>query len=340
MPEVIANRFGVYDEWGPLKEIFVGRADTLRLHEWDPVYSVASPLAQRMIQENPGKLVRDVWPEFGEKFQSQLDSLARVFQENGVVVHRPRPFTDEEFASDAHPAARGVQQASSADCVWVVGRNYIEMAQKTLVCRKNFLWARDAFLPHIERNSDARWLSCPASQPSKVISAGPGPYLEGGDIILVGNGRDVLCGVDDYSTDERGFQWLKQALASDGYRLWPMTFNMMEIHLLAHLNLVRPGLGIICREAFEGHGPLPDPIRDWEFIEITPEEVHHGGADVVMIHPNKAVVSADQPRLARDLEERGIEVQMVDVSSASQISAGVRCCTIIIHREKARLPQR
>jgi len=86
--------------------------------------------------------------------------------------------------------------------------------------------------------------------------------------------------------------------------------------------------------------PLPDPIRDWEFIEITPEEVHHGGADVVMIHPNKAVVSADQPRLARDLEERGIEVQMVDVSSASQISAGVRCCTIIIHREKARLPQR
>jgi glycine amidinotransferase len=335
MSEIIARGFGVYDEWGPLKEIFVGRADTARIPEWDPVYSVVRPELQKVIKENPGTQAKDIWPQFINEFQAQLDCLAMVFEENDVVVHRPRPFTDEEFAYDAHPAARGIAQMTPADCVWVVGRNYIEMAQRLPTHRKNFFWSRDKFLPHLEKNSDARWLACPVSQPSKVVSNGPGPYLEGGDIILVGNGRDVLCGVDCHSTDEKGFRWLSQALASDGYRVWPMTFNMMEIHLLAHLNLIRPGLGIICTEAFEGHGPLPEPIRNWDFIKITPVEVHKGGADVVMLSPDKAIVSADQPRLADELAERGIEPQMVNIRRATESSAGVRCCTIIIHREKA-----
>jgi glycine amidinotransferase len=98
---------------------------------------------------------------------------------------------------------------------------------------------------------------------------------------------------------------------------------------------VAPGLGIVCREAFEGHGPLPEPIRDWEFIEIAPDEVHKGGADVVMLHRKKALVSADQPRLADELAKRGIEPQPVNIRRATEAGAGVRCCTIFIHRERA-----
>jgi N-dimethylarginine dimethylaminohydrolase len=335
MSEVIAKGFGVYDEWGPLKEVIVGRADTAKIPEWDPVYSIVSPELQKVIQENPGRLARDIWPQFIDEFQAQLDFLAGAFEENGVIVYRPRPFTEEEYAHDVHPSARGIAQMCPADCLWVVGRNYIEMAQRLPTNRKNFLWARDQFLPKLEKNDDARWLACPISQPSKVVSSGPGPYLEGGDIILVGNGRDVLCGVDKHSTDERGFRWLSQALAADGYRVWPVTFNMLEVHLLAHLNLIRPGLGIICREAFEGHGTLPEPIRDWEFIEITPEEVHKGGADVVMLNLDKAIVSADQPRLARELADRGIEPQIVNIRRATESSAGVRCCINIVHRQKS-----
>ena len=35
---------------------------------------------------------------------------------------------------------------------------------------------------------------------------------------MVGNGRDVLCGVDRHSTDEAGFRWLRDVLAEDGYK--------------------------------------------------------------------------------------------------------------------------
>jgi hypothetical protein len=313
--------FGAYDEWGPLKEVYVGRADTLRVPQWEG---------------------RAGWRQYVSEFQQQLDGLAEAFAQNGVKARRPRPFTEAELAGEPLPAGQGINQAAPADCVWVVGRCYIEMAQRNVLSRKNYLWARDQFLPIVRTNPEALWLACPASRPADVSPQRPGwylqgqgPYLEGGDIVMVGNGRDVLCGIDETTTDEVGFLWLAQALALDGYKVWPVTFNMIEVHLLAHLNLVAPGLGIICREAFRGHPPLPKPVREWEFIEISPDEVHKGGADVVMLHPRKALVSAHQPRLADELASRGIEPQLVNIRRATEAGAGVRCCTIIIHREPA-----
>lgn len=333
--EPMVEGFGVYDEWGPLREVFVGRADTFRFGGWSPIYEVTSPEFQKIWKENEYRLASEVWPDYTREFQEQLDGLAEAYEANGVTVHRPRPMTELEIESDPMPAARGVWQGSPADAQWVVGRNYIETAMRVPLPRKNFLWGRDVFAPRVEQTPGARWLACPRSAPTEDPTAGPGPYLDGGDIILVGNGRDVLVGLDDHSTDRMGIRWLSDALADDGYKVWPMTFEMIEVHLLAHLNLIRPGLGIICRAAFEGHGPLPEPIRDWDFIEITPEDVHNGGADVVMLDENTALVSQAQPKLAEAMAAGGIEPQIVDLTRAAEATSGVRCCTIIVHREKA-----
>ena len=334
--EVIAEGFGVYDEWGPLKEVFVGRADTARFPFWDDVYTLISPELQTLIQKHGGELIKDVWPEYVSEFQEQLDGLARAYEENGVKVHRPRPLTDEEFESDPQPAAKGVWQCCPADAVWVVGRNYIECQMRIALARKNYFWARDGFLPHLTKNEDARWLACPTSTPAPNMMTGPGPYLEGGDIILRGNGKDVLVGVDKYSTDEKAFKWLADALAADGYRCWPMTFDVVEIHLLAQMNLIGPKLGLIYREAFKNHmDKFPPFLNDYDWIDLTIDDVHNGGADVVMVNPKKVLVSQSQPRVAEELDKRGIEPQLVNIQRATEASAGIRCCTIIIHRQKA-----
>lgn len=34
--EPTVKGFGVFDEWGPLREVFVGRADTFRFGGWSP----------------------------------------------------------------------------------------------------------------------------------------------------------------------------------------------------------------------------------------------------------------------------------------------------------------
>lgn len=333
MAELVVDGFGVYDEWGSLKEVIVGRADNARWPMWDDVYKVASKPVQDQIRANQGGLIMDSWPEFASEYQQQADNLAAVYEENGVVVHRPRDFTQAEIDSDSTPA---IYQCSPADCVWLVGRNYIEMQLRPILHRRNYLWARDVFAPMIERTDGAKWLSAPTPQPTDNELTGAGPYVEGGDIILRGNGKDVLVGIDAYSTDQKGFDWLNGALEPDGYKLWPMTFDMIEIHLLAHLNIIGPNLGIICREAFKGHEHLFPPWFDeYDWIDISPEVVHKGGADVVMLRQKKALVSAAQPSVARALEDRGIEAQLVDIERATQASAGVRCMTIVVHREKA-----
>jgi hypothetical protein len=66
----------------------------------------------------------------------QLDGLAAAYEGNGVKVHRPREFTGEELASDPQPGAQGVLPAAPADCVWAIGRNYIELAEDSLAASR------------------------------------------------------------------------------------------------------------------------------------------------------------------------------------------------------------
>ena len=49
--------------------------------------------------------------------------------------------------------------------------------------------------PFLERDPEARHVAIPRAQPYPAGNEGPGPFLEGGDIIMIGT--DVLCGATD-----------------------------------------------------------------------------------------------------------------------------------------------
>ena len=57
-------------------------------------------------------------------------------------------------------------------------------------------------MPHIERDPYVRHVAMPPAEPHPAGAEGPGPFLEGGDIIVVG--RDVLCGATDLTSNEAG----------------------------------------------------------------------------------------------------------------------------------------
>ena len=340
-----ADGFGVYDEWGRLREVFVGRADTFQFgRAWNPIYEIASKEFQQKWKANLGKKAAIVWPEYTEPFQAQLNALEAAYKKLNVKVHRPRAMTEIEIDSDPMLAGQGVWQASPADAQWVIGRNYIETAMRIPLPRNNYLWARDVFLPKLDPTisdpdriadgTSARWLSCPHSTPTNEPLQALGPYLDGGDILLVGNGKDVLVGLDENSTNAYGIDWLQGVLADDGYTVWPTTFNMIAMHLSGQLNLINPGLMIVSPEGFSGH-ELPKPIADWDRIEISHKDVLQGGADCVMVDEKNAICSAAQHNLMEQLSNKGIEPHPVDISKAFEASSGVRCCSIHIHREKS-----
>lgn len=338
LPEYNPN-FGVYDEWGPLKHCLVGTAETFRFPDSvEEGYEAGSPETLAYMEKSKGQLFKDLHPRDYEEYQSEMDTLANTIASHGIKVDRPLPMTEGE-STELLPGETGIFQMSPADSIWVVGNSYLELRMRTPVLRKNIFWQRRQFSDTVLNNGGELVYA-----PSPLPGNPPGPtnhigYIEGGDIIQYG--RDILCGVDALSTSEAGYAWFKRTMEARGYRVHKQTFNAIEIHLLAQLNIITPELGLISHEGFEGHETCDFLTKGRgkgiEFISITPEEVHGGGADVVMLDEKKVLISSQQPRVADELAKRGLEPITVPLTWAPKFASGIRCCMNILHRDKSEL---
>jgi len=332
-------KFGVYDEWGPLKHCVVGTAETFRFPDnLKEGYELISPKTRAFLEKGLGRLFKEVHPKAFEEFQGELDILADTIAKHGIRVERPVEMTEGE-RNMVLPGESGVYQISVADSIWVVGNSYLELRMRTPMLRKNIFWQRRQFMDTVLKNG-GEMLYAPPPIPGKQ----PGPmnhtgYFEGGDIIQYG--RDILCGIDKISTSEAAYEWFKKAMEDRGYRVHRQTFNAIEIHLLAQMNIIRPDLGLMCDDGFKGHKKCDfltkGAGKDIKFINITSKEVHGGGADVVMLNEKKVLVSSLQPRVADELAKHGLEPISVPLKWASQFASGIRCCMNIIHRDKSEL---
>ena len=94
--------------------------------------------------------------------------------------------------------------------------------------------------PFIAADPEVRHVSIPRAEPGVAGDEAPGPFLEGGDIIICG--RDVLCGVTDLTSNAAGAEWLRRYLEPFGYRVHPVPVTGTWLHLLSVLTLVREGL--------------------------------------------------------------------------------------------------
>lgn len=326
-----AKGFGVHNEWGTLREVYVGRMDSAILPTYSPQLDITGPEVCALLKEHGGKPLSAAWPEMAKGGQAGLDRLAQTYERHGVKVHRPREFNPVEVDYLAY-LQDGVWQTFPADSVWVVGRHVIEcQLRQPLLTKQNFV-LREEFLPHVDAHDEARWVQIPATAPVKDALEGNGPYLEGGDILILG--KDVLVGVDldGFSTDELGASWLSRYLADDGFKVWPVPFrNAVKIHLLAHLGVPREGLAIIYKPLFtEG---IPEPMKGYDFIEITKDEAALGGACIVAIDSKRCLLPAECPRIADELAKRGVEPVLVPFEDTLWWGGGLRCGTCIIQRD-------
>lgn len=330
MPTVIDD-FGVYNEWGRLREVIVGRMDTTILPPYLPAFDVAGEEVTDLLKQHGGKPLTDVWPEMAARGQEGLDRLAATYEDHGVLVHRPREMTELEV-QHLKQLAPGVWQTNPADSIWVVGRHVIECQLRGPMLRKQTFTLREPFYPLLEEHKESRWVQIPNAMPTEDDRLGPGPYLEGGDILILGD--DVLVGVDldGFSTDDTGAEWLKRYLADDGYRVWPVPFrNAVKVHLLAHLGVPREGIAIIYRPLFADG--IPEPLNDYDLIEISEEESALAGACIVAIDSDTCLLPAETPRVAEELAKRGIEPVPIPYEETLFWGGGLRCGTVIVRRD-------
>ena len=142
---------------------------------------------------------------------------------------------------------------------------------------------------------------------------------EGGDILRIG--RLLFVGLSK-RTEREAAEQLQHLLRSYGYTVHPVT-----VKSCLHLKSACSYLGrtsLLVNESWIDTTPL----SSFSLIEVDEEEP---AAANVLTLGESVIMPASFPKTRRILEERGFQVQTIDVSELQKAEAGVTCCSLIFH---------
>lgn len=325
-PASPANEFkvSVDHEWGTLQEVICG-IPNFRIPNEIPsaVYNYAPTEGIKFLQANPGKSLREADPALYKKTAAQMDAAVAIMEARGIRVHRLEEVTDAEnaYGSEIFPAS--VIQYFPRDPVLVIGNRVIETELYLPVRRRERFGVRRAIAERLS-GSNAQLVSMPPAVPvpeQEDGSWGPGPFLEGGDVFLLG--KDIYVGVSGNASNTAGVQWLRQYLGSE-YNVHEIKLTKKFLHLDCCLATPRPGLAIICREAFVDG--IPEFLNGWELIDVSFKDAKEKLACNGLVLSEKTIMIAKGlDHLAKALRDAGQEVIETPFDAVYQNAGAFRC---------------
>ena len=318
----------VHHEWGALKEAIVGIGETMIIPRWSEEYAYLAEKSQEFVRTHQEKPLADADPVGYARMLEQLESFVDILQQRGVTVHRPRPVSISEL-NYLTEIGRGICQLFPRDPILVIGDTVIETALCEPIRRRERFSIRDALASTLVEERNYQYISMPEPEPFRTATDyGPGPFLEGGDVVL--NGYEVYVGLSGHASNRAGVNWLRRFLGGQ-YRVTPIGINPALEHLDCVLSLPKPGLAVICRDAIVGD--LPDSLRGWDVVEVSIEEAKALAANGLILDKNTYICGDNQPRLADELTKHGLEVITVAFDAVTRWSGGMRCAHHPLVRE-------
>ncbi|NBM16020.1 amidinotransferase [Streptomyces sp. GC420] len=322
-----SGRINVSHEWGVLKETVVGRVIDFTVPAGLARGMPASLgfLPERTRERLPrwaGRPWSEADPEGYGRCVEQVEGLARFLAGRGVVVHRPRELTENELRA-YEDGGQFSMQTFVRDPMLVVGDHVVETALRLPARFKERFGLRPVFEAAEARGARFSVMPPPAPVPVPDLGGARGPFLEGGDVLLMG--RDILvgCGRGGAASDPAGARWLARLLG-DGYRVHEVPLVEQVIHLDDGLTAVREGLAVVCREQFTDG--LPAPVADWELIEVGLwEAVNLLAGNSLVLGPGEVLVDERLPVLAEALTARNVTVHTLPYDAVTPFAGGFRC---------------
>ena len=323
--------FGSYSEFGKLREVVVGSAEGLTLPPFSKDLTHYNKELRAALITNKGEPldIRAAFPERWEATVEQMDGIAATYERFGVRVHRVRSYTLEETRYLDH-LQPGHSQLYVADPAFVVGKHYIEISIRRAYRRKEVFPLRDLILPMIEADPEAHYVAMPQSGPWMPPDEGPGPFLEGGDILI--HGRDIIVGVGELCSDRAGVDWLARYIGRFGYTVHAMPIKGRILHALGVMCLLREGLVMAHLPALEAG--LPEPFKDWEVLEITREEMDGHATVGVSLDARHYMINPCFGRVMDILDKHGIEPVPTPCSAIGFWGGAIRCITLPLRRDQ------
>ncbi|MCP4187067.1 MAG: amidinotransferase [Gammaproteobacteria bacterium] len=325
-------KYGCESDFGTLREAVVGIVEDLTLPPFSNDLAHYNDELRNMLQQSGGNPVsiKQALPERYERATNQLDGIVNCFEKHGVKVHRPRPFSTEERQYLGNLQA-GWNQLYAADPVFMLGNHFLEVNIRRAYRRKEVFPLRDVVLPLIADDMAMHHVAMPHANPWSPAGSGPGPYLEGGDLLMCGN-KDIIVGLNDaMCSNQAGFDWLKRYMEPYGYRLHPMQVEGQLLHGLGVMALIREGLLLAYMDSLPGG--LPDVVKDWEVIELSYEDTKNFATVGLSLDQKTYVIDEVNTRVIEELEKRNVTTIPLAAKDIGFFGGDIRCVTLPLARD-------
>ena len=328
------GRIFVESEFAPLRRVVVAACE-MRLSDPDflppelmQAEAAILPEAERaLILQLLGRDHAEAMPERQRAWEAERQALCAVLARHGVEVLRPDPLT---AAQKAAGGKAGWANAFVRDPWFTVGDTVIEGSLRLAHRRHEVLSSRGLMQREV-LPAEARYVAVPQPDivPPDRDGASGGPYLEGGDVLVLG--RHVLVGQSGRASSPGGVAFLAKLLSPQGYVVEPVRLPPTILHLDCAVGLVREGLMVVCPSLFlDG---LPAILRGWDRIEVSEADSMALATNGLPLSPDVYVTDPAFPRIAEAVARRGIAVETVDFRISRAFGGAFRCSTQALLRE-------
>lgn len=337
-PKNDGSYVSVYDEFGELKDVVIGRSP----EPDDPFYVVGpgddynafswmKPETVEFLKSISGKTWRESYGDVYDQMVEEVEGFADALKSRGVRVRRPDRLQNDDLTY-IHPM---IDTIWPRDVFCTVDDNVIIASLRMPFKRKQQFSYASIYIPMM---ADGKCYYFSAPQASTDIYStkdvqkkveGLSVLLDGGDFMP--NGDEIYLGIG-HGSNQLGAVFLRSILG-ERYRIIPLKLSSDALHLDCCLSLLRPGLALICREWLVS--PIPDKIKDWNFIDVTPKEAASLGCNGLPLNPETTMIGAQHKRIIKEVRAAGHEVIEVPFAVPSFMGGALRCASQPIVRERA-----
>jgi len=337
------------NDWDPLKEIVVGRADNARVPTVD--LSTMSMSYTNYAIEKIRLLEGEYPPWLISEANEDADELSSVLSQAGVKVHRPEIIDHSKTFSTPDWTTTGWYTWCPRDLLLPLNNLMIETPSP---CRSRLFETRAYHNIMIDAVKDGtEWIAAPKprlldmsyqfNELDKPSLLNLEPIFDAPNCIRLG--RDILFQISN-TGNWLGFQWLKNTLESRGYRLHAAEHIYSFAHFDSTIIPLRPGL-VLLNSARVTPANCPKLFEKWDKIYF--KDVHinpvaqsgpgsispcspYIGMNILSIDQNTVIVGKDQTNLIKVLEQHKFTVIPTRMRHAQTLSGGYHCATLDLVR--------
>lgn len=290
----------------------------------EPRYEDLCFLDESAIQENfdnKGKDYAEAFPELQQQWEQERDNLKKLLLKNNVEVFRPRKLNQIE---KENAGVNGYANFFVRDPFFTIGTNVIESSLRFLHRRKEIFPLRDLFKKEVYPNQ-CNYVAVPQPELASMEDAtlGNGPFLEGGDVLILG--KHIFVGYSGLASNLLGIEWLRKILGLQGYTVEAVKLHPHILHLDCALSIIKEGVIVICEEAFlDG---IPDVLKNWTKINVSLNEAMNLATNGLSISPTLYVTDPEFQHIGEKIKKEQVAVEYIDFKVSRSFGGSFRCST-------------